>query len=107
MKKVFLLAAAFGLMAGGAAYAQAAGTSLPMGLHIQLDNAGTPQETAKSIQILLLLRELQKEMNMSVIRCNSSRRFSLELSLAKFMSIENFGIGAVICSSQAGHFMIN
>ena len=73
MKKVFLLAAAFGLMAGGAAYAQAAGTSLPMGLHIQLDNAGTPQETAKSIQILLLLTALSLAPSL-IIMCTSFTR---------------------------------
>ena len=74
MKKALLFAVAIGLMAGGAAYAQqAGGTTLPMGLHIQLDGAGTPQETSKSIQILLMLTALSLAPS-AIIMCTSFTR---------------------------------
>ena len=73
MKKVFLFASAFVLLAGGSAFAQAAGTTGPMGLHIQLDGAGSPQETAKSIQILLLLTALSLAPS-AIIMCTSFTR---------------------------------
>ncbi|MEI6211069.1 MAG: flagellar type III secretion system pore protein FliP [bacterium] len=73
MKKVFLFAAAIALLAGGAAYAQTTGTALPMGIRVQLDGAGTPQETSKSIQILLMLTALSLAPS-AIIMCTSFTR---------------------------------
>lgn len=73
MKKVFLFAAVIGLVACGAAYAQTTGTTLPMGISIKLDGAGTPQETSKSIQILLLLTALSLAPS-AIIMCTSFTR---------------------------------
>lgn len=72
MKKVFLFTIVIGLMACGA-YAQSTGTVAPMGIHIQLDGAGTPQETSKSIQILLLLTALSLAPS-AIIMCTSFTR---------------------------------
>ncbi len=82
MKKALVLASVIGLMAGSAAWAQSTGTSLPMGLHIQLDGAGSPQETSKSIQILLMLTALSLAPS-AIIMCTSFTRILIVFGFLK------------------------
>jgi flagellar biosynthetic protein FliP len=73
MKKILLFGLLILLFTGGAALAQSTGTTLPMGVRIQVDGAGTPQETSKSIQILLLLTALSLAPS-AIIMCTSFTR---------------------------------
>jgi flagellar biosynthetic protein FliP len=73
MKKILFFTALLLLLTGGAAYAQTTGTTLPMGIRIQMDGAATPQEASKSIQILLLLTALSLAPS-AIIMCTSFTR---------------------------------
>jgi flagellar biosynthetic protein FliP len=68
-----ILALALWAVLGAAASAQSAGTALPLGIRIQMDPAGSPQEVSRSIRIFLMLTALSLAPS-AIIMCTAFTR---------------------------------